>query len=249
MKKLTLLLSLALALVSCGADDPPVDSTPDQGMDNLNNLNNSNNSNNENNSFEPDVSEPGNNVVEDMRTMPDMTSPADDMGADSSANLDAGMMADMQGLCDENGFTTTSSFAEAPTSGDSFFYVGYQGDEANPPFDQLSFEIYNEFGGVVTTQSFTFTGESYADCGLCLLIFRCSTQEDCDTFMPQSGDVTITSIGTNEGDTFTADFTNVELAEVDVDFETFATSLIAGGDSWCINSLSVNEMVTTFEDP
>jgi len=245
---LVLISSLAF-VAACGGDDEGSGAL-DQGVSNspedLGGFNPQNN-----------TSDAGN--LADTGALADMGSPTLDMAPDLNPNVDASTdmapfdvggldMAspDMPGMCDENGFSTTSSFAEAPTEADSFFYVAFQGEEENPPFDQFNLEIYNEFGGVVTTQTFDFTGESYADCGVCLLIFRCRTAEDCDTFMPQKGSVEITSIGTADGDTFAAQFTDLELAEVDVNFDTFETSVISGGDSWCIETLSANANVTTF---
>lgn len=254
MKMKWMLLLLALSVSAC-SDDDTSPKNPDAGtnqndLNNVNNLNNPNNVNNQNNvnnlnnvnNVEPDMSlvEPDMNLVE-----PDMSSVDEDMGMSDDMGMN---QADMSGpgACDENGFNVTESFAEAPEDGTSFYYEIFDGDVDNPPFKQFSFEIYNEFGGVVTTQSFTFSGESYADCGVCLLAFRCSTADQCDTFLAQKGDVTISQIGTNDGDMFEASFTDLEFAEVDVDMDTFETTPISGGDSWCIPSLTASETVTTF---
>ena len=192
----------------------------------------------------PDLGEP----TEDMgETAPDMDEPADmnsiadagDAGEIDAGATDAGTSGADAGMCDQTGFSVTSSTVES-IAADLFIYDAIEGVDTDPNYRRFELAIFPEDGGTIATQGFTFTGESYADCGLCLLAYACTANGCNRTFMAQSGSVDISAIGTGSGDAFAAEFSDIVFQEVQIDDGTFATTLVPGGDTWCVPTLSAS---------
>ncbi len=211
---------------------------------------------------EPDaggtITDSGSNEVDMAVDEPDMRVEPEDMGTEpvdmamemdaaadaeapdmpGDAGDDAGM-ADAGMNCDQTGFSVTSSKVET-IAADYFVYEAVEGMTSDANYRTIDFSIFPEDGGTIAVQGFTFTGESYADCGLCLLAYAC-TANGCDTtLMAQSGNVDISAIGTGNGDAFAAEFRDLVFQEVDIDSSTFATTIVPGGLTWCVPTLSAS---------
>ena len=84
-------------------------------------------------------------------------------------------------------------------------------------------------------------GINYADCGLCLLILAdcADVQETGCTkyFYADEGSVTIDQFG-QDGGTFSGSMSNVVFKEVTIDSETYTSTPVSGGETWCMDGTS-----------
>lgn len=155
--------------------------------------------------------------------------------------------------CTRTGWTPSGSMlgqlAEGETAGayDTLFVDSYSDDEA-VPYDLLGLELYFDMGADTGPHSFAFSGENYAECHTCLLVYAgCDDDFNCTkTFLASAGRVEVTATG-GPGDTFHAGLRDVVLDEVSIDDETFESAPVAGGERWCIPSFTYDTELVVFE--
>lgn len=240
--------ALVLLLAACGTDDLR---QTDAGVDLSPRSDSGSAANNDPANSDPANSDPANSGggPVDMGTTeldagtepdPDLGTNEPDAAADMAGTPDmADMSADAGAApCDQVGFAPTSS--EVGSIGTEYLgYLALEGMQTDPTSRALDFGIYTEFGGVIGPQNFVFTGENYADCGVCLQTLLCTAGGGCTrTFLAESGSVEINQIGTVDGAAFEATFTDVELIEVTIDSNTLQSTPVAGGERWCIDTLT-----------
>ena len=137
---------------------------------------------------------------------------------DGSTHLDAGSPPDGFGAsCTNSGFTAVKVTATA----------------AYPPIP----------GTGAITLGATSDDKDYATCTHCVLISKDCTANGCaKTFYATGGTLDIASIGDN-GTQFTATLNYVTLVEVTIDATSLATTKVANGESWCLPSVTLDQLI------
>jgi|GEM_PF-1742416 len=191
-------------------------------------------------------------VATDTRPVPVDTAggdatPADTAAADTTADTSGGG-CDHEGWL-PNGSTSgqISAGAEAGTY-DTLFVDSYSDDSA-VPFDLLGLEMYYDYGADDGPHSHTFTGENYAECAECLLIYAgCDDDFACQrTFLASSGTLQVTENGGNGGQ-FTGTISDIVLEEVTIDDTTFESTVVPGGQRWCIPSYTFQAFIELYSN-
>ena len=111
-------------------------------------------------------------------------------------------------------------------------------DTATGIFNAVTIELYGTNGGLTGPGTVEITGDetNYATCRNCVRGSRDCDASLCATeFMARAGTLTITAI---EQPSISGSLTGVELVEVTIDPQTFVSTPVPGGESWCIDSLS-----------
>lgn len=171
---------------------------------------------------------------------------------DSGVHYDSGVHNDSStpqpdattGPCDVNGFNAAAELSTY--SGGLLKYEAYTSESF--PMDRLTVQIYQggTYNGPTTPGSYTLENgpdSNYQTCGLCPLIFQYSTAGDADrTFYADTGTVEITTIGT-VGGTFAATFHNLIFREVTIDWSSYLSTPVPGGQEWCLNGYTFNEPI------
>gem|GEM_PF-3488975 len=142
--------------------------------------------------------------------------------------------------CDRTGFTVEGDAAAYDPDAQLLVYAAYQ---TSNPADYLSFELWQRFGGPTTPGSYVLTDENYETCSTCLLIDTDCTATECQkTFLAVSGGVDLADLGV-VGDFFTGTLTDVKLVEVTIDPDTYVSTPVPGGETWCLDSLSFDMLI------
>ena len=192
-----------------------------------------------------DAAEPGDTAAPvDTGTID--AGPADgglDMAADASVD---GGSPDMGSACTRTGFAAVEQSAVFDVPNDQFLYTAFSSNpQRMDPYAFISFEVYPYLGGAVEPQTYDFPGVNYADCSTCLLVFAdCMRPQGCQTiFLVESGTAVVTAADTMNGAPFQATFNDVVLREVTIDTDTFESTPVPGGESWCIDNFPANTLV------
>lgn len=167
---------------------------------------------------------------------------SDDGGRDNS-NSNHILVTDANtGPCDRNGFSAAAQIATFKPG--LLKYEAYTSESF--PMDRLMLQVYDEWNGPDSPGSYTLEGgpdSNFQSCGLCPLIFQNSTAGESDrTFYADTGTVEITAIGTTGG-TFAATFHNLIFREVTIDWSTYLSTVVPGGQQWCINGYTFNQTI------
>ena len=104
------------------------------------------------------------------------------------------------------------------------------------PYHSMQIATYNSFNGPSAPGSYSLDGVNYKDCGLCLTIeLGCrNPQEPCErTFYADAGAVDITELN---GTQFAGTFRNVVFKEVNINAETFESTPVVNGQTWCFGN-------------
>jgi len=116
-------------------------------------------------------------------------------------------------------------------------------DSEYAPFDELRLTSYQAepYYGPSTPGSYSLAGTNYADCALCaVLITDCNDEYSCDTvFFASAGEIDIWSMG-GAGSTFSATLNDVVFQEVTIDANTYVSTPVAGGDTWCVDGFVID---------
>jgi hypothetical protein len=148
------------------------------------------------------------------------------------------------GDCDRNGFTAVTELATYNTGYENLVYQA--ANSTDLPYDRVSLSSLSGWGGPTTPGSYTLEGtvnDNYETCGLCPRAFSYSTTGEPDKqFYADTGTVEITQIGTIGG-TFAATFHNLIFREVTIDTSTWVSTVVPGGEVWCIDGFSFNESI------
>ena len=109
------------------------------------------------------------------------------------------------------------------------------------PYDILSLEFYGgDYGGPSGPGSFPIDGSNYADCGLCVLVYQNFAGNSPETFFyATEGGVEISSWDAAAG-TISGSLTNAKLVEVTIDLQSYVSTPVSGGETWCISSITLD---------
>lgn len=170
----------------------------------------------------------------------DMSAPApepDDAGVDGGDPEPDDMMVDTDGPAPE----PEPEFALDGAEVTARTLLDHEGDrvwllDARAEGHRLRIENYAAFGGPVAPGRVAIGASEadYAACGLCLVLETgCASGEGaCDeTWMPVpgSGEVELTALGAAEGEAFSGQLEGLRFRAVQIDPETYATTVVEGG--------------------
>lgn len=109
---------------------------------------------------------------------------------------------------------------------------------AAAPADVLSIEIYagGQFSGATGPGTYKLDDPNYATCSNCVLIgANCTAEDGCQkTFYADVGSLRLDAYDPTGG-AFTGRLQGLVLREVTIDRESFESTVVAGGETWCIN--------------
>jgi hypothetical protein len=145
--------------------------------------------------------------------------------------------------CTFTGFSAGTQIAERDTELGVLFYTARSG--VAPDIELLTFDLYFPLGATDGVHDYTFTGETLADCHTCLQMRRNCGGNSCisgQKFLAQEGTVSITQVGP-AGTAMQGSFSNLKLAEITIG-PNLSTTVVPGGDSWCIESYSFDQNIT-----
>ena len=115
---------------------------------------------------------------------------------------------------------------------------------AETPYNIIQISSLADWGGPTTTGTYSLEGINYADCGLCLLASINCTDEGCEkTLYAEEGSVEISEIGFSIGDRFTGRLDGVVFREVTIDQDTFTSTLVEGGETWCLDGYEFSKEI------
>jgi hypothetical protein len=139
--------------------------------------------------------------------------------------------------CDRQGHTAAVDHAEqkAGKSIPYFVYLAYSTVES--PYDVLMIESYqgDPYGGPSSPGSYDLAGTSYTDCGLCVLAGADCMGMRCNrAFLATAGTLEVTR-WEGVGGRFTGTLQDVVLTEVTIHPETFVSTPVEGGETWCLD--------------
>ena len=146
--------------------------------------------------------------------------------------------------CTTSGFNTIMQQATQDNSDSSkplFVYQAREEDmEPYTEFQIASFQA-SPYNGPTGPGQYSLTGSNYEDCSLCILIVSgCDSNYSCDQiFFADEGELNITRLS-NQGGPFLAELSNAVLREVTLDPQTYRSTPIVGGETWCIDNLSIS---------
>lgn len=189
----------------------------------------------------------------DMRTGEDVGGPIEDSGGMDAGAEDAGATdaggPDMS-ACSRQGFVTVRQTATFDVPNDQFIYTGFDAEPSGQNlYAFISFEVYPYLGGTVGAQTYDFPGENYEDCSTCLLIFAdCKRPDPCEkVFLVDTGQVVVDAADTMDGATFQATFRDIVLKEVTIDPDTFTSTPVENGETWCLDGFPANTTIDRVE--
>ncbi|HEY3357027.1 MAG TPA: PPC domain-containing protein [Polyangia bacterium] len=146
--------------------------------------------------------------------------------------------------CDKTGYTPAGASLYVGSS-----LVQFDAwDSANDPYNGLSIEFWNPLAAGAIELGGSAAEENYKSCSTCVMIYQgCTAGATCNTnsatkiFMAMSGTLTVTADGATPGTHFTATLANAQFKEVTIASD-FTSTLVAGGQLWCVNSQALDAM-------
>lgn len=152
--------------------------------------------------------------------------------------------ADAAPVCDHTGFAPTLETAERDDELGVLFYTATLGEA--PTMERLTFDFYFPLGASDGPQEILFDGENLRDCHTCMVARRDCESARCrdgKAFLVQSGTASVAAMDA-EGGSFRGTLDNVVFAEVTIGAPDLETTVVPGGETWCIDSLAFDAEVT-----
>ena len=190
---------------------------------------------------------------------------SDEHNGDSTNENSENDLSDEEESSDGNGGGTTEP--DSSCTYNSFSPVtegaGQIGDNPDKPwFRYLAFSTKNAPGDMFVLDSFqgspyygadepgtySFEGTNYVDCSLCFVIwYQCDEEYNCEkAFLADEGSIEITSMD-GAGSIFQATLKDVVLHEVSIDTESYISTPVAGGDTWCLDEYPLEAIIQQWE--
>lgn len=154
---------------------------------------------------------------------------------------------DTSDSCTYTSFNIQASRAFVQGSGtDQPLFVYQAANTTEYPMDVLEVLSYpgDPYYGPDSPGNYSINGNNYADCSLCLLIYAGCDDTTCQAmFFADAGSVTFnTNADVNQD--FSATLTDVVFREVNIDGDTYESTPVNGGDTWCVSSLTLSALPT-----
>ncbi len=144
--------------------------------------------------------------------------------------------------CDRNDFDAQNQNISIENG-----FASYQAVNAlSEPLDALSIELYSggEYNGATGPGVYTLDDPNYETCANCVLIrANCEGETGCQkTFYADVGTLDIQRWDEGEG-AFSGRLQGVVLREVTIDRETFRSTLVPGGETWCVRDFAFEAQI------
>ena len=114
---------------------------------------------------------------------------------------------------------------------------------SNSPFDELQILSYQAepYYGPSEAGDYSLAGSNYADCALCVLVIGdCNDSYQCDqVFFASEGTLQIDRLN-DSGGPFRATLVDAVFEEVSIDAATYRSTPVPGGETWCIDEVSID---------
>lgn len=142
-----------------------------------------------------------------------------------------------QGDCAINGFSPAAQeVALNPADAPANFYRYQAVSALEAPLDRVQIQSYFDFGGPNTPGTYDLSGSNFADCGLCVIAHTGCTADGCEkSFFADTGSITIDTFGMATGEKFVGAMEGVIMREVTIDPDTYKSTLVPDGDTWCMD--------------
>lgn len=172
-------------------------------------------------------------------TTPDTTTP--DTSTPDTTTPDT--TADTSGDTNTSGCSRTGFTGEAYFEHDAEFGYTTFGLENDTSFFGVEFYDFGDGSPLTGPGNYPIGAnaddQNYETCTTCLLIYADCTTETCDkAFFATGGTIEVSAIDLEAG-TVTATVRNIIAVEVTIDENTFASTPVAGGETWCLPSVVV----------
>ena len=190
-----------------------------------------------------DTATDGNDATNGNNNQTDGNSNNGDSNTGNTDNGQSGNQDSGDATCDRDGFTAATQ--EAGGDGQGFFLYLAKSAEGTP-FDMLHIQLYQSapYNGATTPGDYSVNGSNYADCGNCLLAFSgCSDpNQPCEkTYYADMGSLNISEMGQAGGQL--RGTINATFREVTIDPQTFQSTPVQGGQTWCMNNVAVSATI------
>ncbi len=191
----------------------------------------------------------------DSEGQQDLSKNNDDSSEENTENEDLGQEENEEGT----GNNEECTYDEYSISMERAFYINDNPEEpmfiyqatnnGEYPMDVMEVLSYpgEPYNGPSGPGEFSLNGNNYRDCSLCLLIYKGCYEQTCEkTFFADAGSV---QIGTDIdlGVDFAAMLNNVVFREVRVDPNSYESTPIQGGDTWCVDNLNLSAVPSTLQ--
>lgn len=197
---------------------------------------------------EPQSTGPDAGPAADVGPQPDaiVDAAGPDAAGPDAAGPDAAADAAPPATCEAGAFDRTGFSVAEATLTPQMGAVIYSAQSApGTPHDAFVIQIYEGYDNSPDGPGrYPLDGVNFRDCGICLLAWSgCNSEGECDAmFYAQQGTVELTA--TPDSGRLAARLENVVFEETEIDWEGDYTSTpVAGGASWCIDGLEVDESV------
>ena len=129
-----------------------------------------------------------------------------------------------------------------------FRYLAFSTTE--PPGNMLAIDSFQgePYYGASKPGVYSLAGSNYSDCALCVMVwFQCDANYNCEkAFIADEGNLNIRSMA-GVGSTFDATFENVVLHEVTVNPETYESTRVQNGETWCLDGYRIQANTEQWE--
>ena len=227
---------LAMGLVACGSDATP-GPTDTTGGDTIADTSPGDTSTGD--------TTPGDTTTADTTT-PDVTRPdvtiqdtnTGDTNTTDTTTADTSPNDTTQPGCDRTGFTGTAYFEHDAEFGYTTF-----GLENDTGFIAVEFYDFGNGSPLTGPGNYpigaTADDQNYETCETCVLIYADCTAEACaKSFYGTGGTIEVTALDLDAG-TVTATLRNVVAEEVTIDEDTFVSTPVNNGETWCLSSVPI----------
>ena len=165
-------------------------------------------------------------------------------GGSSWGSDEAGAGAATGGSCTQNDFAVAIHQATQNNQDPTRPWFLYQARTTDTsPFTELQIMSFqaDPYFGPSGPGTFDLSGLNYTDCALCMLVLQeCDDEYYCDKgFFIESGTLQVNQMN-QFGGSFNGSLINARFVEVTIDPETYQSTPVPGGESWCVDRLDID---------
>lgn len=166
---------------------------------------------------------------------PDTGAGTPDVAPDTGSELPAG--------CDRSGFVAALQGFESSNGAAILEMRSGEGE----PVDVLQIELYTsgDYRGATEAGTYSLDGSTYQDCSNCVVLRTgCEGGSCAKRFLVDEGDLVI-SQWDQAGGHFAGHLANARAHEVTIDPDTYVSTLVPGGETWCLDGVTFDAEVPT----
>ena len=148
--------------------------------------------------------------------------------------------------CDHEGFTAAGQSASYLPDEQLLLYGAFEPTAHLANY--LMFELWQRFGAPSEPGVYPFVADNYLTCTTCvLLVYNCDDDLCEKLFLANSGTMTIDSVG-GVGVNFTGNLSDVTMTEVTYDPDTYETTPVVDGETWCLDNVPFAIPIEAYEN-